>query len=120
LVRFSYLTDGAITGEGLLLDDISIPEVERRENEGRKEAENRAWSAEGFVLTDGLVPQDYLALLISKGEDVTVERLSLEENQTAEWFVPLSRDDLQEAVLVVSAMAPLTHQPAPYQLTISQ
>jgi hypothetical protein len=116
LVRFSYLTDGAITGEGLLLDDISIRDIDRgRERETR---ESR-WSTQGFVLTDGLVRQDYAALLISKGEDLTVERLLLEEDQSAEWIVPLGTGDVQEAVLVISAVTPQTHQPASYQLSIS-
>ncbi len=120
LIRFSYLTDAAITGEGLLLDDISIPEIDHEEDQQEGKAEMSTWSAQGFVLTDGLVPQGYVALLVTLGEDVTVERLPLAEDQSAAWIVPLSSEDLHEAVLILSATAPLTHQPAPYQLTISR
>jgi hypothetical protein len=124
LIRFSYLTDAAITGEGLLLDDISIPEIYHEGDQQEGEAEASTWNAQGFVLTDGLVPQGYVALLVglgeSQGEDVTVERLPLAEDQSAAWIVPLSSEDLHEAVLILSATAPLTRQPAPYQLTISR
>jgi len=116
LVRFSYLTDGVIVGDGLLLDDISVPEV--RDQDGGESTESN-WSAQGFVLTDGLVPQDYTALLISKGEDLTVQRLPLKEDRTAEWTVPLDSGNIEEAMLIISAMAPRTCQPAPYQLSVS-
>ena len=124
LIRFSYLTDGAVTGEGLLLDAVSIPQIEGQENQSEAGVEGNGdgWDPRGFLLTDGLVPQDYLALLIRygyAGEDVTVERLPFREDRSAEWVVPLSGRDPREAVLILSAMAPRTHQPAPYRLTIS-
>ncbi len=118
LVRFSYLTDATITGEGLLLDDISLPEDEEDHEQG--EVETSRWSAQGFVRTDGLVPQDYVAILISEKQDITIERLPLAEDRSAAWTVPLGSGGLQEAVLILSAMAPQTRQPAPYQLTISR
>ena len=121
-VRFSYLTDGAVTGEGLLLDDISISEIDSQTAElaGDGKGETSPWNAEGFVLTDGLVRQRYLALLISRGENVAVERLQVGEDQTAEWILPLGDEATEEAVLILSALAPQTRQPAPYQLAITQ
>jgi hypothetical protein len=115
LVRFSYLTDGAITGAGLLLDDVSVPEVEDEED---NKTGRSAWDAEGFVLTDGFVPQDYIVLLISRGQETTVERLPLAEDRGAEAIVPLATEDIEEAVLLVSAVAPYTRQPASYRLAL--
>jgi hypothetical protein len=115
-LRFSYLTDGAITGEGLLLDDISIPEINYADD---VETGLDQWEAKGFLPIGASVPQRYLALLIGHGEGTTVERLSLEQDQSAEWTVPLGSSKLREAVLVISGMAELTSQPAPYQLRIS-
>jgi len=114
LVRFSYLTDGAITGESLLLDGISVPEMHEEGDERRR------WTAHGFVLTDGWMQQDYLALLIRPGKKVTVERLALEDDQSGDWVIPLGSKDLQDVVLVLSAMTPRPAPPAPYQLTIHQ
>lgn len=116
-VRFSYLTDGAITGEGLLLDNISVPEIGYADD---LEANLDDWRAEGFLPITSFVPQRYLALLIQRGEKTTVERLPVEVEQSAEWIVPLDSRELQEAVLVISGIAPLTSEPAPYQLKISQ
>jgi len=116
LLRFSYLTDGAITGEGFLLDHISIPEIGYVDNMG---TESERWKPEGFLRIGPYVPQRYLALLIGRGEETTVERLTLEEDQRAEWTVPLGSEDLSEAILVISGMAPLTAEPAPYKLRIS-
>lgn len=116
-VRFSYLTDGAITGEGLLLDDISVPEIDYADD---LEANLDEWRAEGFLPITSFVPQRYLALLIQRGERTTVERLPVEREQVAEWLVPLDSRELREAVLVISGIAQLSSEPAPYQLRISQ
>ena len=120
LIRFAYLTDEAVTGAGFILDDIAIPEIGYAgdaENEG-------GWEVAGFVRSDNLVPQRHLALLISLGGGlrggVTVERLQVEEDQTADWTVPLGSENLRGAVLVLSGLAPLTTQPAFYHLTVEK
>ncbi len=117
LVRFSYLTDGAITGEGFLLDHIAIPEIGYADDVS---IGCERWKAEGFVPIGAYVPQSYLALLISRGEETTVERLTLalEDDQQAEWMVPLASEDLHEAVLILSGTAALTSEPARYRLRI--
>jgi hypothetical protein len=114
-VRFAYLTDEAITGAGFVLDDIAIPEIGYADD---VETGEDGWEAAGFVRTDDLVPQRYLALLIGLGDEVTVERLPLEKDQTAQWTVPLGSENWHEAILVLSGLAPRTGQPALYQLRI--
>ena len=116
LLRFAYLTDEATTGLGFALDDVAIPEIGYADD---VESETGGWEAAGFVRSDTLVPQHYLALLIGLGDGgVTVERLPVDEDQAAEWTVPLASQGWREAVLVLSGLAPLTTQPALYQLTI--
>jgi immune inhibitor A len=116
-VRFAVLTDEAVTGTGFLLDDVAIPEIGYADD---VETGEGGWEAAGFVRTDNLVPQRYLALLIGIGDSIAVERLPVEEDQTAEWTVPLGSRGWREAVLVLSGLAPFTTQPAPYRLTIGQ
>jgi hypothetical protein len=116
LVRFAYLTDEAVTETGFLLDDIAIPQIDYT---GDAETDG-GWEAAGFIRTNDLVPQRYMVLLIGVGETIAVERLSVGEDQTAEWTVPLSTEQWREAVLVVSGLAPLTVHPAPYQMTIEE
>jgi immune inhibitor A len=117
LVRFAYLTDEAVAGVGFLLDDIAIPEIGYADD---VEGEDSGWQAAGFLRTNNLVPQRYLALLIGLGDQITVERLPVEEDQTAEWAVQLDGEGWREAVLVISGLAPLTTHPAPYQLAIDR
>jgi immune inhibitor A len=115
LVRFAYPTDGIVTGQGFVLDDVAIPEIGYADDVEEGDGE---WQAAGFVRTNDLVPQSYLVLLIGLGDTVTVTRLPVQDDQTGEWTVLLGREELHEAVLVVSGMAPLTTQPAPYRLEI--
>ncbi|MCP3884407.1 MAG: hypothetical protein GY700_02825, partial [Propionibacteriaceae bacterium] len=118
LVRFAYLTDEAVTRVGLVLDDIAIPRIGYT-----GDAEERGgWEPDGFVRSDNLVPQRYLALLIGLGTNsqVTVERLPVGEDGLAEWTVPLGSAGWREAVIVLSGTAPLTTHPALYQLAIEE
>ena len=117
LVRFAYLTDEAVTGAGFVLDDVAIPEIDYADD---VEAGEGGWQAAGFAQSDNFVPQRYLALLIGLGETITVERLAVEPDQTAEWIVPLGSENWREAVLVFSGLAPLTTNPALYELRISR
>lgn len=115
LVRFACLTDEAITGPGFMLDDIAVPEIGYADDVEHGEGE---WEAAGFVRTSYSIPQRYLVLLIGLDGKVTIKRLPLEENQTGEWTVPLASRGWHEAVLILSGLAPLTAEPARYQLVI--
>jgi immune inhibitor A len=115
LVRFAYLTDGIVTGQGFALDDVAVPEIGYSDD---VESGDGGWQTAGFVRTNNLVPQNYLVLLIGLGDTITVTRLPVQDDQTGEWTVLLGREDLREAVLVISGLAPLTTQPAPYRLEI--
>jgi len=115
LVRFAYLTDEALTGMGFLLDDIAIPEIGYADD---VETDAGGWEAAGFVRAQDLVSQRYLALLIGLGDEITVERLPVREDQTAQWTVPLGSEGWREAVLVLSGLAPHTTHPALYILRV--
>ena len=123
-VRFAYLTDEAITGVGLVLDDIAIPEIGYADDAEIAETGDGSWEPAGFLRSNNLIPQRYLALLIGvgteSGDEITVERLPVKEDQTAEWTVPLGSEGWHEAVLVLSGLAPLTAHPALYHLTIEK
>ena len=116
-VRFGYLTDGAVTGDGFLLNSIVL---ERDGAERLKLDGSPGWRTGGFVLTDGIVAQDYLGLLVTAGEETEVERLSFEPDRSAVWTIPLGREDLNEAAIILSAAAPFTRLPAAYSLTITE
>jgi len=128
LLRFAYLTDEAVTGVGLVLDDVAIPQIGYADD---VEGGAGGWEPAGFVRSDNRVPQRYLALLIglregppdengNENEKVTVERLAVGEDGLAEWTVPLGSEGWREAVIVLSGMADLTTRPALYRLTVEK
>ena len=116
LVRFAYVTDGAVTGEGLLLDDISIVEIDKP---GSARTGAHSWRVDGFIRTDGFLAQQYLAYLITEGDDSTFQALPLGPDQQGEWTVPLGGRDLSEAILLLSATSSHVREPAPYRLEIT-
>ena len=112
-IRFEYVTDAALNGEGLLLDDIQIEAIGYQE--GFEEGDGD-WEGEGFVRVDNVLPQTYRLTLITKGDSTTVTHIPLSPDQTAE--IPLSLNSGEEAVLVVTGTTRFTRLPAAYQIEI--
>jgi len=116
LLRFEVITDDALNLPGMALQDIHIPEINYAYN---ADSGDDGWQAQGFIRTNDLEPEKYSVQLISTGSDgkTQVKRLPLADDQTGHWDVPLSQ--LKSAVLVLSALARTTTEPAPYQLRIA-
>lgn len=110
-IRFEYVTDAAVNGEGLLLDDIAIPEIGYF-NDFENDSDD--WEAAGFVRIQNVLPQTYQVALISKGRETTVEYISLTADNSVE--IPISiGGDVDEVILVVSGTTRYTRQPAAYR-----
>jgi hypothetical protein len=112
-IRFEYITDAALNGEGFLLDDIRIDAINYQED---FEAGDGGWEAAGFVRVENTLPQTYRLTLITTGDTTTVTHIPLNADQTAE--IPLSLGPGQEAVLVVTGTTRFTRLPAAYQIEI--
>jgi immune inhibitor A len=110
-LRFEYVTDAAVNGEGLLLDDISIPEIDYFTD---FEADSGGWEADGFVRIQNRLPQTYRITLIEFGQATTVETIQVSGEEQ------VSLDLTGEAVLVISGTTRFTRQPAEYRFSISQ
>lgn len=110
-LRFEYVTDAAVNGEGLLVDDIAIPEIGYFTD---FESDEGGWEAAGFVRVQNLLPQTYRLSLIHNGKPHTVETLTLNPDNTLQ--LPLQfGNDLSEVVLVVSGTTRFTRQPTAYR-----
>ena len=108
LLRFEHLTDEAISADGWCIDDIAIPEIgfmDDAETEGD-------WEAEGFMrLPEQGVAQGFALRLVSgRGDDAVVAPITLGGDNHASFAVE------GPAVLVVTATAPKTRQPARFTL----
>ena len=111
-VRFEYITDAAVNGEGFMVDDIS---VEATGYQSDFEADDGGWAAEGFVRVQNVLPQTFRLSLILAGEsDVTM--IPLNDDQTAE--IPISLSGNETAYLVVSGTTRFTREEAVYQIEI--
>ena len=114
LLRFEYITDAAVNGDGLLLDDFSIPAIGY---ETDFEADDGGWQAAGFVRMVNRVPQTYRLMLIEKGRQTTVRPIELDADQRGDVELSLG-GDVNEAILVVIGTSRHSWQTAPYRLTL--
>jgi bacillopeptidase F (M6 metalloprotease family) len=116
LLRFEYVTDDAVNMEGFIADDIAIPEIGYSDD---GESGTGGWDATGWVLTDNKLTQSWLVQLLQVGKDkITVERMDVGTDGRGQ----LTVDDLgklDEALLVISGLAPVTTEPARYSYTIT-
>lgn len=112
-IRFEYITDAAVNGEGFLLDDVQVDAINYQTN---FESDDGGWQAAGFARVENVLPQTYRLTLITKGDTITVTHIPLNEDQTAE--IPLSLQSGEEAVLIVTGTTRFTRLPAAYEIEI--
>jgi len=112
-VRFEYVTDEAVNGEGLLLDDVRVDAISYASD---FEADDGGWVAEGFARIENVLPQTYRLSLILKGDTTTVTPITLNADNTVD--IPLSLQSGNEAILVITGTTRYTTVPAAYQIEI--
>ncbi len=113
-LRFEYITDAAVNGDGLLLDDIAIPQTGYSVD---FETDDGGWQAEGFVRIQNQLPQSFLVSVIRFGKEISVEQIPLDEQNRA--AIPLVFDQqVDEVILVVSGSSRHTRQTAEYAISI--
>jgi hypothetical protein len=114
-LRFEYVTDAAVNGEGLLIDDLEIPEINYSTD---FEADEGGWEGDGFVRIQNNLPQTYQVSIIRHGRDTTVETFPLSGDNTLE--VPLQiGGDTSSVTLVVSGTTRFTRQRAAYRFSLT-
>ncbi len=115
-IRFEYITDAAVNGEGLLLDDVAIPEVDYYSD---FEVDSGGWDAAGFVRIRNVLPQTFKLALIKMGDTIEVEFVELSTDNVAN--IPLEiGEDVDEVIFVVTGTTRYTRQKAAYRFEITQ
>ena len=112
-IRFEYITDAAVNGEGFLLDDVRVDAVDYTSD---FETDDGGWVSEGFARVENVLPQTYRLSLIIEGDTTTVTHIELNSDQTAD--IPLSLSAGDEAILIVTGTTRFTRLPASYQIEI--
>ena len=116
VLRFEYITDSNVTGEGFMLDDIAIPAIGYSTD---FESDAAGWLAAGWVRIQNLLPQSYVLALITLGNTTNVQDINLNPDVTAD--IPFKiGNGVDNVVLVVSGTTRYTRQLAPYRFSVSQ
>ncbi len=114
-LRFEYVTDAAVNGEGFLLDDVSVPAINYFTD---FETDDGGWQPAGFARIQNILPQTFRLALILKGSQTTVQMIPLNPDQTAE--IHLDQGMLEDAILVVSGTTRFTRDVGDYRIIIEQ
>ena len=110
-IQFEYVTDAAVNGEGLLLDDLEIPEIDYYTD---FEEDNGGWKAEGFVRIQNHLPQKFIISKIELKNNTVVD--TFEVGESGSFSIPITIDsDSDGVVLSVSGITRFTRQLAAYQ-----
>jgi immune inhibitor A len=114
-IRFEYVTDSAVFGEGFLVDDITIPETGYGTD---FEEDTDGWEAAGFVRIQNNLPQIFRLAVIFNGKTTQVVYLDLEADNTVD--IPLHLGgEVDNLVLVVTGTTRFTRLKASYQFQVT-
>ena len=115
-VRFEYITDDAVTQPGMLIDDISIPEIGFSDD---AETGDAGWTSAGWVRMDNVLPQQFVVQIVQPAQaDAPVIRwLGPDDAPEGDWEFTVG-GDYGDATIVVSGLAPVTTEPAVYSFSV--
>jgi immune inhibitor A len=116
-LRFEYITDAAVHGEGLLLDSVSIPEIGYFTD---FETDDGGWIPEGFVRIENRLPQTYRLALLHLGAVPSVEYLTVSPGNQVEIPISPSANDFSTTILVVTGTTRYTRQPVNYWIELTE
>jgi hypothetical protein len=109
-IRFEYVTDAAVNGEGFLIDQVSIPaigyETSFEENDG-------GGVAEGFIRISNPLPQVFAVSLVSLTTQPQIEKVDIKSANINQIPVQISNDG--DLLVVISGTTRYTRQLAYYR-----
>jgi immune inhibitor A len=114
LIRFEYVTDASVNGEGFLLDDIAIPQIDYTTD---FEKDAGGWEPQGFVRVLKSLPQTFRLALIEKGQLPQISLYTLDGDNSLEIPIQIGKD-YKEVILVVSGTTRITRQEADYSFQL--
>ena len=113
-IRFEYVTDAAVHGEGMVIDDISIPEIGYFTD--FEEGED-GWHGDGWLRMNNVIPQTYRLSLITFGDSIEILPIPLQDDLSAQVNINIG-DEIDNAVLVVSGTSRFSRQKAAYRIKV--
>lgn len=116
-LRFEYITDAAVNQAGFAIDDVEIIADGQTVFFDDAESDGSAWIDEGFVRHANVLPQNWIVQMVIDGAEPQVQRLLMLNGTSGTWTLPLSSRQ-NEAILVISALAPVTTEVAAYEILL--
>lgn len=113
-VRIDYVTDAAVNGKGMAIDDLRLDAVGYASD---LESDEGGWLAEGFVRVQNTLPQSFSVSVIHAGNQPKVEQYQLEAGEKLTLDVEIG-NSFNEVILVISGTTPVTREKATYQVEI--
>jgi len=114
-LRFDYVTDAAVNGKGMAIDDIVINAIGYATD---LEMDLGGWTAEGFVRVQNKLPQTMnLSIVTYSNGSITVDHHTFQGSIT----IPgseLGGSTAEKIVLVISGTTPFTREKASYTIEI--
>jgi hypothetical protein len=115
-LRFEYITDMAVNGDGFVIDDVSINAInyfsDFEKNQG-------GWFAKGFVRIKNLLPQNFGVTVLNNFSDYPDEKIisngglnyqtRIENNQSPE-----------KPIVIISGLTRYTYKPAAYRIKVTK
>lgn len=113
-LSFEYVTDAAVTADGVILDNISIPEIGYRAD---FDDDDGGWETKGFVRIENVIPQTFLVSVVSNSKDAVIQKFSIKSGESLELVLePLPSSG--SYVVIISGSARYTRQEAHYQIEL--
>ncbi len=112
LLRFEYVTDGALALQGFAIDDIEIPGVFSDD----AEADN-GWQANGFVRSTNMVAQRFVVQLLRFTDRGGIVERHIVDDGSLKIDVDTS-GDRRPPLVAVTGLAVRTTLPVPFQLAV--
>jgi immune inhibitor A len=110
-LRLEYVTDDVYTGQGMVVKNISIPEIGFHDTQ-------TGWKVEGFIpVTMNALPSTWVVQVISyTNHGVTVQPLPLPDNHTGSLLIDPAKSGISKIVVVMFNEAPKTTVETGYRL----
>lgn len=117
-VRFEYVTDDAVNASGWFIDQVAIPALAYHAD---FESGADGWSSEGWLLTDNRLDQRWLLQVLTLDQNLLsrVERVPVDADGRARINIA-GLGNGKTVVLAISALAPVTTEPAEYTIRIDR
>ena len=115
LIRFEYVTDDAVYRDGLMVADISIPQLDG-------DAASDGWNADGFIPARESLPQRFIVQIITidANGEYHVSRLDLDADNSAQTTLTDLDTPGAEVIIIVSPVTRDTRHAATYTLEFSR